>query len=270
MSGPVRNKAYDNNDITLDMLHRASVVAQTKIRYNDKQLLQLVHEHLLMSGLHKTADMLKHEVEAGGDSSPAPRSINLQSSHVMRRESQSSPASVRSAVQGARLQSTIPRQLSSRTLATPSSSSRHSSSSSTSSTTPRHTNGSSSGNNVIQVRVHRPSLSSSSTSSSAAAVTSSQCPTAPTTPVSRSAMKTITESGELTSAKTLDSVTQQEDARKEVSLASIVSDYLAGQHALCKNPMSTCPEFDLYLPHKCPDARSRRDAPLNFTVRHSR
>ena len=53
-------------------------------------------------------------------------------------------------------------------------------------------------------------------------------------------------------------------------LVSIVSDYLAGQHALCKHPMSTCPEFDLFLPHKCPNPRSRRDAPLNFTVRHSR
>ena len=49
-----------------------------------------------------------------------------------------------------------------------------------------------------------------------------------------------------------------------------MSDYLAGQHALCKHPMSTCPEFDLFLPHKCPNPRSRRDAPLNFTVRHSR
>ena len=56
----------------------------------------------------------------------------------------------------------------------------------------------------------------------------------------------------------------------QVSLASIVSDYLAGQHALCRNPMSTCAEFDLFLPHKCPDPRSRRDAPLNFTARHSR
>ena len=53
-------------------------------------------------------------------------------------------------------------------------------------------------------------------------------------------------------------------------LVSIVSDYLAGQHALCKHPMSTCPEFDLFLPHKCPNPRSRRDAPLYFTVRHSR
>ena len=33
VSGPVRGKNYDNNDISLEMLHRASVVANTKIRY---------------------------------------------------------------------------------------------------------------------------------------------------------------------------------------------------------------------------------------------
>ena len=42
MSGPARRKNYDNNDITLDMLHRASVVANTKIRYqgvSDEKML---------------------------------------------------------------------------------------------------------------------------------------------------------------------------------------------------------------------------------------
>ena len=34
--------------------------------------------------------------------------------------------------------------------------------------------------------------------------------------------------------------------------------------------MTTCPEFDLLLPHKCPDPRSRGAAPLNFTSRLSR
>merc|ERR1719300_1624461 len=84
-------------------------------------------------------------------------------------------------------------------------------------------------------------------------------------------MKTISETGTELSAGNKRLEEAAEDAAKhEVSLASIVSDYLAGQHALCKNPMSTCAEFDLFLPHKCPDPRSRRDAPLNFTVRHSR
>ena len=33
VSGPMSRKNYENNDITLDMLHRASVVASTKIRF---------------------------------------------------------------------------------------------------------------------------------------------------------------------------------------------------------------------------------------------
>ena len=37
VSGPARRKNYDNNDITLDMLHRASVVANTKIRYEEDE-----------------------------------------------------------------------------------------------------------------------------------------------------------------------------------------------------------------------------------------
>ena len=53
----------------------------------------------------------------------------------------------------------------------------------------------------------------------------------------------------------------------QVSLCSIISDFLAGQHALCRNPMSICPEFDLFLPHKCPDQRAKRAAPLNLTTR---
>jgi len=61
-------------------------------------------------------------------------------------------------------------------------------------------------------------------------------------------------------------VTELDEERK-VSLCSIISDFLAGQHALCRNPMSICPEFDLFLPHKCPDQRSLRAAPLNITSR---
>ena len=41
----------------------------------------------------------------------------------------------------------------------------------------------------------------------------------------------------------------------KITLESIMCDYLSNQHSLCKNPMVTCPEFDLFVPHKCPDPR---------------
>ena len=47
-------------------------------------------------------------------------------------------------------------------------------------------------------------------------------------------------------------------------------DYLASQHRLCKNPMATCPEFDLFTPHKCPDPRPKNSAPWNITARLAR
>lgn len=34
---------------------------------------------------------------------------------------------------------------------------------------------------------------------------------------------------------------------RAVTLDSIVTEYLYNQHALCKNPMSTCPQFDLLV-----------------------
>ena len=52
-----------------------------------------------------------------------------------------------------------------------------------------------------------------------------------------------------------------------ITLDSIVKDYLSGQHSLCKNPMSTCPEFDLLKPHKCPDSRPKNSVAGNFLSR---
>ncbi len=34
--------------------------------------------------------------------------------------------------------------------------------------------------------------------------------------------------------------------------------------------MTTCPEFDLFVPHKCPDPRPKHSAPWNFTARYAR
>lgn len=45
-----------------------------------------------------------------------------------------------------------------------------------------------------------------------------------------------------------------------VTLNTIITEYLTNQHSLCKNPMSTCPQFDLFEPHKCPDPRPNRSS----------
>lgn len=40
-----------------------------------------------------------------------------------------------------------------------------------------------------------------------------------------------------------------------ITLDKIISEYLANQHSKCKNPISTCPPFDLFTQHKCPDPK---------------
>ena len=49
------------NDYSLEMLHRASVVAQTKISFSKKQLLQLIQEYLTKEGLRDSASCLQRE-----------------------------------------------------------------------------------------------------------------------------------------------------------------------------------------------------------------
>ncbi|XP_070545766.1 DDB1- and CUL4-associated factor 1-like [Ptychodera flava] len=51
------------------------------------------------------------------------------------------------------------------------------------------------------------------------------------------------------------------------TLDSIVQNYLMEQHARCKNPVVTCPQFSLLEPHRCPDPKFRRSAPASITSR---
>jgi len=245
VSGPMSSKNYENNDITLDMLHRASVVANTKIRYNNKQLLQLIHEHLVLSGLSKSAETLKNEsdfvplVDSSGVSAATPvypvRSmISFHPSHLNRR-TVSSPTPSRPI-------STPSRQITIANSSRPAASSAR-----TPTLTPTRPFPTTNNLSNHPIRVNRPNRTYG-----------------PSTQSQRSAMKTM-EACDVNASKSLEA---NVDTKHDVSLGSIVSDFLSSQHALCRNPMTTCPEFDLLLPHKCPGQRSRRAAPLNFTSRY--
>lgn len=49
-------------DPSLSNMHKANVIAQTRIQYNKQQLYQLIYEHLESNGLSQTAQMLQREV----------------------------------------------------------------------------------------------------------------------------------------------------------------------------------------------------------------
>lgn len=55
--------------------------------------------------------------------------------------------------------------------------------------------------------------------------------------------------------------------RPPPSLDGIITEYLREQHARCPNPVTTCPPFSLYTPHRCPEPQQRRQASSNFTAR---
>ncbi len=52
-----------SNDFSLEMLHHASVMAQTKISFPKKQLLQLIQGYLSRVGLHESASVLRREAD---------------------------------------------------------------------------------------------------------------------------------------------------------------------------------------------------------------
>lgn len=60
LSGNWKKTGHDL-DASLINIFKAKVVAQTKIHFNDRQLLQLIHQHLAAKGYTDTAAMLQKE-----------------------------------------------------------------------------------------------------------------------------------------------------------------------------------------------------------------
>lgn len=59
----VSGKAKSTNqlDSSIANIHKANVVAQTKIQFNEQQLFELIHHHLTARGMHDTAASLQRE-----------------------------------------------------------------------------------------------------------------------------------------------------------------------------------------------------------------
>lgn len=77
----------------LNVLSQANVVAQTKIQFNDRQLLQLIHQHLVQKGYSDTAGMLIKEANL----SSAITSVSFQHPTKFRYSSTLTPSRVSNA-----------------------------------------------------------------------------------------------------------------------------------------------------------------------------
>ncbi|XP_072941245.1 protein mahjong [Epargyreus clarus] len=193
-------------ETSLANIHKANVVAQTRINYNERQLLQLVASHLLSRGLPHSAATLQREagLPPPAQHAPAPP-----------------PPPVYTPSTPARPRLSVSRQSSSSSLHRDSIEPQH-----------NHTEEASPIPAVIKLRkVQNPTHG---------CVTSS-----PTGAERRSLQKQTVERGERAASP------------PRVTLHSIITEYLYNQHALCKNPVVTCPQFNLFEPHKCPEPAMR-------------
>ncbi|MCU0337017.1 MAG: hypothetical protein MUF12_04065 [Sediminibacterium sp.] len=210
VSGGVTQVPSKDYELSMEALHRMDVVARTKIRYDRKQVLRLIQEHLAAEGLSESAAVLTRE---------------------------------------ANLPPIVP-------------------------STPARTPGPSLQQRQQALNALTPSGSANATSTP---VNANSGP--PSTPLrfvlsNSSARQVGNGSPAAAVAKVLykqpsSAAAQIPPQKKTVTLDKLVTEYLMNQHSRCKNPMITCPEFDLFSPHKCPERRKGSQAPWNLMARMS-
>uniref|UniRef100_A0A672Z914 DDB1- and CUL4-associated factor 1 n=1 Tax=Sphaeramia orbicularis TaxID=375764 RepID=A0A672Z914_9TELE len=202
-------------DVSLARLQKANVVAQSRISFSEKELLILIRNHLMVKGLHDTANMLVKEANLNIGLCPSSASsVTPTSSSVIPRTS--------------RFTGGVTLGPGSHVGSSPVSS------------------GSSRVGRILFSR-ERPVITCSSGKKLRALRQKSDHGAYIQTP----AMKKQLER-HLPSPPTLD---------------SIITEYLREQHARCPNPVTTCPPFSLFTPHRCPEPKKRRQASPNFTAR---
>ncbi|CAK1597868.1 unnamed protein product [Parnassius mnemosyne] len=189
-------------ETSLANIHKANVVAQTRINYNERQLLQLVAAHLAARGLRESAAALQREARLPA---PAP--------HVAPAPP---PPPVYTPSTPTRPRLSVTRNSSTSSLHRDSIDYNHQS---------MNVDSDSPLPLVIKLRKVQNSTSSG-----------------PPAEHKRSLQKQLSVVGG-----------ERAPSPPRVTLHSIITEYLYNQHALCKNPVVTCPQFNLFEPHKCPE-----------------
>ncbi|XP_046446583.1 DDB1- and CUL4-associated factor 1-like isoform X1 [Daphnia pulex] len=233
VSGRIKSNVNEF-ELSLAKIHKADVVAQTRIQFNEKQLLQLIHQHLLSKNMVESASILMKE--AGLPPLPLKQASSNFPPYRATGNTPSTPSRT------GRVNSQGAVALPSTPVAVPSTS------------TPTQQMG------IIKVNLSssrrlRPGMPSPG-------------PQPGVNSQHRALQKVTNWDSPTTMNKSLGAANVSTgETSRGVSLDAIVTEYLMNQHALCKTPMVTCPQFDLFQPHKCPDAKSKNTAPANFALR---
>lgn len=216
-----------NIDTSLANIHKANVVAQTKISFNEQQLHLLIHKHLMESGLSTTAEMLIKEAKLDPTLlQHRPPTASNCSPFIYR-----SPMIQRSRIRNKAFDAPSTSEAADQSMAEPST----------------------------------PNASKMFVDEEVAPVITpikliKKAPPPTTQIAAASTASTLEKQGtsEIFLAAAPPTVAKN-PAVPNVTLNTIITEYLTNQHSLCKNPMSTCPQFDLFQPHKCPDPRPNRN-----------
>lgn len=260
-----KSKASSQMDTSLANIHKANVVAQTKIQFNEQQLNELIYEHLVNRGFNEAAVHLQKEANLPSSNLPSSSRDRSLSVHH-------SPFSFRTPI-------TPAARARLRNKATDFNSMLNAS---------EHQNSNGNGNlNDTQngqmdyetessVQLPQPiklikktavaspmantSLQNNQSQSCQRSLQKQISSVEPTTPIFNSIALRVQQPNDahITSAK-------------KITLETVITEYLTNQHALCEHPITTCPQFDLKLPHKCPRPNARLNRVYNnIAARHFR
>ncbi|CAK5055541.1 unnamed protein product [Meloidogyne enterolobii] len=257
-----QTKLQDFTAMTMEMtqenLWRSAVVAQTRIKFNEKELLQLIYQHLTDIGFKKTARQLQTEAELPNfpasriPSTPAslpgfPRQNPTSFANVIARRILKFDGNNAQIANNGSNTEILPMSI-----ANASSTRLHST----------LTNNTTLIGNRIPMKIHMNTTNTPTGIGNSLLPFSSASYSDGRTPLGQSS--TTSTPGPSISTS---SISFSLKVRPHKSLSDIVHSYFRNEHAMCRNPVANCPPFSLFYPHRCPEPKLLYSPPSNFVNR---
>ncbi|CAK5076343.1 unnamed protein product [Meloidogyne enterolobii] len=257
-----QTKLQDFTAMTMEMtqenLWRSAVVAQTRIKFNEKELLQLIYQHLTDIGFKKTARQLQTEAELPNfpasriPSTPAslpgfPRQNPTSFANVIARRILKFDGNNAQIVNNGSTTQILPLSI-----ANASSTRYHST----------LTNSTTIIGNRIPMKIHMNTTNTPTAIGNSLLPFSSASYSDGRTPLGQSSA-TSTPGPSISTS----SISFSLKVRPHKSLSDIVHSYFRNEHAMCRNPVANCPPFSLFYPHRCPEPKLLYSPPSNFVNR---
>ncbi|CAK6976031.1 DDB1- and CUL4-associated factor 1-like [Scomber scombrus] len=240
------------SDVSLARLQRANVVAQSRITFAEKELLMLIRNHLVAKGLNDTANTLIKEANLSVACQNSSSCITPSSSSVIPRT--------------CRIAGGIAARIGSHHGSSPVSSITAVTPSTSRSPVLPHPSPLSSTSALALPGPHPVPHGQNSPLVGRILFSRERSLTCGSTGKRLRALKQKSDHGAFIQTPAMKKQLERH-LPSPPTLDSIITEYLREQHARCPNPVTTCPPFSLFTPHRCPEPKQRRQASPNFTAR---